>query len=1231
MMHGLEMRGLKWLGAWLLVLSGPAWAAAPGPLTLRGHDDGRLDGSFVAPAAGATTEGLGVVCRLGTDGPSLSTKTGPGGAWSVAIPDDWRARSDELVHVTVGEGDSAATAVLSLRTMPLPFLPPTTVWSSAAEVDEPESAFCSLGRTPWHFSRNPALIVKFHDFLREQKIDPPSLLAPALVTPPDTRRILIEPELLENSGWKRNEGWIVAPAGHRGPTASMPLRIDRGGFYRCWVRFLGHRDGVAVTRCGLFLAGREAEQPHVVEEFHTRVAEGDGPQWHDFIVNLSPGDYTIALEPVVNYHHTPKNVPLKERRVDCVYLTDELWREPPDDAARAALVAKATADGPQRTENPPLAGADRDTWRLWQVRPSHWETAVADPRLFTLSHRFWRREIDAIADRDYAAPPHDPVAGGAPDYRDPRRQVIFDPAWNMVGNPFFIRRQRRILEGDIDPLSKDATFEWIAPGNFPVVSGQWQRANGGLSADHAATSGLAAGTYQVPGPGTWHLWVQFKNINYFEYFGVYADTIFGRAATWERSERLYPGGRAAWAKVGTIDVPALGDEEIAAHRALAAKGVFVERGRPVFAVTAGEWKSGDGWIEATGTNCRLAAKCTLKPDGDFHVRARLSLTGIADSGAAFSFFESNRVLENRIVFTGTATGAAFGAAGIAVDAAGIAGGEPFDFECIRGEGTILLNGRKAAVFTFADPPGGIFELQPRKATMRVHDFSASGALDEGLDALRQVRIGLWMDKYINARTYRGVYGLLITDDGDFKPEGSIMPKPSPGRFLGQMKSCGFAPGRGYVLNVNRSIGRINQTWMPDAEPKEPVIDLVMARDTVRSASLQFRSGDCDPIAVTITPAPLASGSNRYPDAVRWRAVAFAPYGNGREDWSPLLLLRRPFLAIPPLGPAAAWLTVDSTGLPPGTYTSSVVVRGFGRDGRTFPDRTVTVRVRVADVRVAPRTPILVHGWVTPPPGEEYKRDWFQRFNVWQGPALTKDEMRARGIVLQIFPQWNVNADQVKATIAAAKAKGLDYDDWMFSIKDEPTGLTPQALAGHIAIAKMIREADPKVRITMNPGEAARAATFSILQPYVDLWNPYSLHLSYGPSGRDYLKKPWIWYTTPCYGDKSPGLAAEIYGQVRSVLRQPADCRGTAFFAPYYPWRDPWDTAYEHIKDVSVFVLPSRHGPVATPTWEALREAVQDANLARMVREQAGPDDAKAKALWESGGPEELIQWLETDR
>ena len=71
--------------------------------------------------------------------------------------------------------------------------------------------------------------------------------------------------------------------------------------------------------------------------------------------------------------------------------------------------------------------------------------------------------------------------------------------------------------------------------------------------------------------------------------------------------------------------------------------------------------------------------------------------------------------------------------------------------------------------------------------------------------------------------------------------------------------------------------------------------------------------------------------------------------------------------------------------------------------------------------------------------------------------------------------------------------------------------------------------------------------------------------------------------------------------------QAGNCLGTEFFAFYYPFRDAWDAGYEYIPDVSVMVLPSRHGVVPTPTYEAIREGIQTADLAYMVKERAGED------------------------
>ena len=105
--------------------------------------------------------------------------------------------------------------------------------------------------------------------------------------------------------------------------------------------------------------------------------------------------------------------------------------------------------------------------------------------------------------------------------------------------------------------------------------------------------------------------------------------------------------------------------------------------------------------------------------------------------------------------------------------------------------------------------------------------------------------------------------------------------------------------------------------------------------------------------------------------------------------------------------------------------------------------------------------------------------------------------------------------------------------------------------------------------------------------------------------------------------------------IRSVPSQPGNCVGVAFFALNYPWRDQWDTGYEHINDASTMgAVLSRHGPVATIVWEQIREARQTADLAMLVRERLGVKtfdevtDPESQRLIREGSSEELIQWLE---
>jgi hypothetical protein len=358
-------------------------------------------------------------------------------------------------------------------------------------------------------------------------------------------------------------------------------------------------------------------------------------------------------------------------------------------------------------------------------------------------------------------------------------------------------------------------------------------------------------------------------------------------------------------------------------------------------------------------------------------------------------------------------------------------------------------------------------------------------------------------------------------------------------------------------------------------------------------------------------------------------VGFVPYGNSRQDWSPFCLLRRPDITVPARSLAAVWLTVDSHGLPPGDYTGLVTLAGPGH-----VELKIGLAVRVSPTRIAPEQPVLVGGWTHPPEGEAYWRDYAEHGMNIGYSEMPKADMQRRGLRLLALPEWSADEARLRERVGRLGELGLEHTDWVFTIMDEPTAATEEKLKPFLDVAGAIRSMDPQARTSFNPGEVASLATFQALDPWCDLWLPYRVHLVYPPAEKDakraiFTAKPWLWYETPCLWDKSPALPRQLYDQIRAAPGQPGPCLGTAFFAFYYPFRDPWDTAYEHLPDAGVTVLPSRHGPVATRTWEAIREGTQHANLARMVRERLGTAvvEPAVQALIEAGSVEELLAWL----
>lgn len=953
--------------------------------------------------------------------------------------------------------------------------PPATAPATARVVDEPIGARYSLGMTLWHLGHDPDAIRGFHRFLKESKVEPLTLLSPDERTPPSTfRRVLVEPELLapqKLAGWKVEGGLICSPAGDYGTTVSFPVTIDRAGLYRLWVRYYAWPTGSAVTHLTLRKSGREAFQPLASDEVYDLPAEKEGLAWKSILVDLEAGNYTASIGPVTRRWHTngTKALGFLPRKMDCLYLTDEIWAEAPDEAALQKMKAASPPSGLQWSARPPVDPESRAAAQLWRVRPVAWEEAQSQPRLFELSRSYWRARVAEAAGRPWADE-------HPPDYREPERQVIFDDDWNMAANPLRIRRQVEALRSDITAGDTTHEWHWLHPGEFEKVAGQWRRSGDTLTADWSAHEGVAEQALKVETAGEHHVWVRFRQINHQETWKFEAADEAGNTVAFTRDQLKYEPdilASSAWQKVGTLRMPAGGT-----------------------------------------------------------MRLKISLLPV---------------------------------------------------------------------------------VQPA--------------------------------------TYHFVYDVSVTTDADYRPRGTLRPPLSLGQYAARAKRLGAEAADGYVMRVAPGLISMGQDWWPRAAEREDPDDarptrreagakgegpallapeqaLVMARDSHQSVQLYLRSLRDKPTTLTVDPGEWRDAAGKsFPGHVDWRVVAFVPFGNSRQQWSPFALLRRPTITIPPLNAAQVWLTVDTMGLPPGDYTTNVTLRSAG-----LPAQVAPLRVHVAPFAATPKEPILISGYTSPPEGEEYLRSSVEHgMNVLFSP-MPKAEMTRLGIRLLLLQQHSADPAELRTLIDRLKALGLGYDDYAMPIRDEPTAVTPEALKPYIDVAKAIHAIDPKVRVSFNPGEAAKLATFEALDPFCEFWLPYSLHAFYVVDLQKkidiYSKKPWMWYTTPCLHDKSPSIASELFNQIRLVPTMPGLCKGTAFFAFYYPFRDAWDAGYEHIPDASVMMLPSRHGPVFTPALEGIREGKQAASLATMVKERAAADDAEAAKLIKSGSVRELVEWLE---
>jgi len=358
----------------------------------------------------------------------------------------------------------------------------------------------------------------------------------------------------------------------------------------------------------------------------------------------------------------------------------------------------------------------------------------------------------------------------------------------------------------------------------------------------------------------------------------------------------------------------------------------------------------------------------------------------------------------------------------------------------------------------------------------------------------------------------------------------------------------------------------------------------------------------------------------------------------------------PRLTLSPAGSAVLWLSITSAGSTPGTYETQLSYTD-AKGGKV----SRVMRVEVLDVTL-PNPFVWMQTWSDTTSmfpfvyGDRAEREVAYKrslgVTVWHGfptPGSNAAVARQRGRALyQVFalPYEYVNkgynslikpeeltakdeaaiADHVHALVKQAKALGLSYDDWFGELWDEPGRNAP--LFG--AFARIIKRADPKVRLYINPlfwtgnGVEGDEIVHPALSPWfnanIDISVPLEFLLRDHPKSYRLFDAPRLvraFYSVTTHVTKGESAAhLERHRRFAWDAFQ-RGWNGWGFYSYYAPRGNPWNDFDAEAPDY-LTVYPGPRGPIPTRTSESVREGWEDFRLLTLLQQRAAKEP-KVKA------------------
>ena len=423
------------------------------------------------------------------------------------------------------------------------------------------------------------------------------------------------------------------------------------------------------------------------------------------------------------------------------------------------------------------------------------------------------------------------------------------------------------------------------------------------------------------------------------------------------------------------------------------------------------------------------------------------------------------------------------------------------------------------------------------------------------------------------------------------------------------------------------------------EIESAAINLLNLSDSTRVCRLDvppLKKGDIEKQALTV------------------REVLPVPTQMLNLSWDALPLLNEArTVTVPPWDARQVWLTIDTAGLSPGIWEGEIRFRTLDVDSvETAP----TFSVEVYNARLPEKQPLhlchwgYVHTSVLKDQPEAALADQVSHgTNVFVGthfPQAASDEAGNLGPIdfaehddyvkryaphgmilfcgyqgaLKGAPQssdgWKkAHVQYLRAWVAHLAQLGVAYDGFALYPVDEP-GLSPGLSDIHIAMGKLAREADPKIRLYTDPVGSCTMEELQAMAPYVDIWCPNrnGYLIKHNADKLEFIKSTGgqVW-TYEC-DDNAKHQSPLGYYRGQAWLAWHHGLTGIGFWSYCTSKDDPWYRA-----DREYLLIYQGNGVVPSKRWEAIRDGIEDYSMLATLR------DAADKAQRDGRAPETVAE------